>query len=77
LQDHRKLAAKNKAVSQEMSDLVVYCISKPFEHPRMLISVLSEEEMEFKQMSSFADGKGKELMVDSDDFMNRKKSKGN
>ena len=56
-----------------MSDLVVYCISKPFEHPRMLISVLSEEEMEFKQMSSFDDGTGKKYMVDSDNVCNRKK----
>ena len=42
----------------------------------MLTSVLIEEEMDFKQMSSFADGKGKELMIDSKDSFNRKKSKG-
>ena len=58
-----------------MSDLVVYCISKPFLFPMMLRSVLIEEEMDFKQMSSFADGKGKELMIDSKDAFNRKKGK--
>ena len=76
LQDHRKEAVKIKAVSKEMSDLVVYCISKPFQFPMMLRSVLIEEEMDFKQMSSFADGKGKELMIDSKDAFNRKKGKG-
>ena len=59
-----------------MSDLVVYCSSKPFEHPRRLISVLTEEEMEFIEMSSFNDKDGKKYMVDSGDFFNRKKGKG-
>lgn len=58
-----------------MSDLVVYCRSKPFELPRRLISVLSEEEMEFIEMSSFNDKDGKKYMVDNDDFL-RKKGKG-
>ena len=75
LQDHRKFA-KNKAVSKEMSDLVVYCSSKPFEFPRRLNSVLSEEEMEFIEMSSFNDKDGKKYMVDNGDFFNRKKGKG-
>jgi hypothetical protein len=76
LQDHRKEAVKIKAVSQEMSDLVVYCISKPFQFPMMLTSVLIQEEMDFRQMSSFAEGKGKEFMIDSTDAFNRKKGKG-
>jgi hypothetical protein len=76
LQDHRKEAVKVKAVSQEMSDLVVYCISKPFQFPMMLTSVLIEEEMDFRQMSSFAEGKGKDFMIDSTDAFNRKKGKG-
>ena len=59
-----------------MSDLVVYCSSKPFEFPRRLNSVLSEEEMEFIEMSSFNDKDGKKYMVDNGDFFNRKKGKG-
>ena len=63
LQDHRKFA-HNKKVSQEMSDLVVYCISKPFKNdPGMLYNVLHEIEMPFEHMSSFDETYGKKHMI--------------
>ena len=49
-----------------MSDLVVYCISKPFKtEPGMLAKVINGVQVEFKYMSSFDENTGKKYMIDN------------